>query len=166
MSIYTNHPLLPGQAHICLLQMRSGSSNDEIHYTISTFDINTAPNYHALSYEWGPKSPLQTIHVMGQPTKIRSNLFHFLSRLKARASYDYLWCDSICIDQTNDHERSHQVQLMNRIYRKAQSVLVWLGEARDNSDFTLRTIRLRSTCTDSARAAYLGDRPTAWQRPG
>ncbi|RSL87593.1 hypothetical protein CEP51_002140 [Fusarium floridanum] len=164
MSIYTKHPLLSGQPHIRLMQITPGSSSDEIHCTISTFDINTAPKYHALSYEWGPKSPLQTIYVMGQPTTIRPNLFNFLSRLKARASHDYLWCDSICIDQTNDYERNHQVQLMNRIYRKAQSVLVWLGEARENSDFTLRTIRLLSTCTDKeSRAAYLGDRPTVWQ---
>ncbi|KAI8689479.1 HET domain-containing protein [Fusarium sp. Ph1] len=80
------------------------------------------------------------------------------------ASHGYLWCDSICIDQASDYERSHQVQLMNQIYRKAQSVLVWLGEARENSHITLRTIHLLSTCTDNAsRAAYLTDRATVWQ---
>ncbi|EEU40601.1 uncharacterized protein NECHADRAFT_75911 [Fusarium vanettenii 77-13-4] len=164
MSIYTTHPLLPGKTHIRLLRIVPGSSNDEIHCTVNTFDINTAPNYHALSYEWGPKSPLALIHVMGQPTTIRSNLFNFLSRLKVHASHGYLWCDSICIDQANDYERSHQVQLMNQIYRKAQSVLVWLGEARDNSDMTLRTIRILSTCNDNAsRAAYSADRATVWQ---
>lgn len=53
---------------------------------------------------------------------------------------------------------------MSQIYRKAQSVLVWLGEEHHNSSSTLRTIRSISTCTDSAsRAAYLMKRATVWK---
>jgi hypothetical protein len=38
------------------------------------------------------------------------------------------WIDAICIDQGNLHERNHQVQMMELIYRKAESVYAWLGE--------------------------------------
>ena len=41
--------------------------------------------------------------------------------------WDYLWVDAICIDQTNDAERSSQVWLMDQTYRDAVCVSVWLG---------------------------------------
>lgn len=39
----------------------------------------------------------------------------------------YLWADSLCINQADVSERSHQVNLMGAIYKSAESVLVWLG---------------------------------------
>jgi hypothetical protein len=38
-----------------------------------------------------------------------------------------IWIDLICIDQSNDTERGHQVALMGQIYRKAQRTIAWLG---------------------------------------
>ncbi|OCL01649.1 hypothetical protein AOQ84DRAFT_230606 [Glonium stellatum] len=50
---------------------------------------------------------------------------------------------------------------MSKIYRKAQSVLVWLGEEHHSRRNVLRTIRLINTHIDRAsRAAYLTDRAT------
>ena len=164
MSIYADKPLLRGEAHIRLLRITPGSPIDPIKCIFSTFDISIAPRYQALSYEWGLKYPSKLICVNGQSTTVRLNLSNFLLRLRAHAYHDYLWCDAICIDQDNNYERNHQVQLMAQIYRKAQSVLVWLGEEYHNSSSTLRTIRSLSTCTDSAsRAAYLMDRELLWQ---
>jgi hypothetical protein len=97
MSIYTNNPLLRGEAHIRLLRIVPGSPTDQIKCIFSTFDIDAAPKYQALSYEWGPKSPSKLIYVIGQPTTIRLNLWNFLSKLRSHASHDYLWCDAICI---------------------------------------------------------------------
>ena len=39
-----------------------------------------------------------------------------------------LWIDSICINQSDLAEKSSQVNLMRRIYRKAKRVIVWLGK--------------------------------------
>jgi len=134
MSIYANHPLSKGHACIRLLRIAlAGDPTDIITCEFSTFDIDAAPKYQALSYEWGPKSPLKEIEVMKQSTRIRSNLFNFLARLRSHGYHDYLWCDAICINQDSDDERNHQVQLMFQIYRKAHSVLVWLGEESHDS---------------------------------
>lgn len=38
-----------------------------------------------------------------------------------------LWVDAICIDQTNESERNHQVNQMGDVYSQATQVLVWLG---------------------------------------
>jgi hypothetical protein len=40
----------------------------------------------------------------------------------------------ICIDQTSDEERSHQVALMSDIYKAATQVIVWLGESDPETD--------------------------------
>lgn len=39
-----------------------------------------------------------------------------------------LWIDALCIDQQNLTEKSQQVAMMNKIYSRANEVLVWLGD--------------------------------------
>lgn len=45
----------------------------------------------------------------------------------------YLWADAICIDQTSNEERASQILLMEDIFRSAETVYAWLGEAQDGS---------------------------------
>ncbi|KAI1374543.1 heterokaryon incompatibility protein-domain-containing protein [Hypoxylon crocopeplum] len=164
MSVYTNNLLLQGQTQIRVLRILPGQPTDDIKCIFDTVSLDGGTRYQALSYEWGPKASSRVIHVMGQPKTVRLNLWNFLSRLRSRGYHDYLWCDAICIDQANDHERNHQVQWMAQIYRKAHSVLVWLGEDSEDSNITLRTIRLVSTCADrESRSAYLEERQIVWQ---
>ena len=40
---------------------------------------------------------------------------------------DRIWIDAVCIDQSNLQERSSQVKMMHLVYKKADSVLIWLG---------------------------------------
>jgi hypothetical protein len=163
MSIYANFPLLQGEAHIRLLRILPGPPTCQIKCEFKTFDINKAPTYKALSYECGSKTHLKLIDVIGQQTTIRLNLWNFLSRLRSHAYYDYLWCDAICIEPGNDRERNHQVQLMSQIYRKANVVLVWLGERSQNSSGTLSAIHMISTCMNSSsRLPYLAGREKVW----
>jgi hypothetical protein len=49
-----------------------------------------------------------------------------------------MWVDAVCIDQENDQEKEHQIQLMAKIYGQASRVIVWLGEAADDSDQAVR----------------------------
>jgi hypothetical protein len=39
----------------------------------------------------------------------------------------HIWIDAICIDQNNTSERNSQVQMMDKIYKGASTVLIWLG---------------------------------------
>ncbi len=45
-----------------------------------------------------------------------------------------LWVDAICINQDDSDEKSAQVAIMSVIYRMAEDVLIFLGEAADGSD--------------------------------
>jgi hypothetical protein len=43
-----------------------------------------------------------------------------------------VWADFLCIDRYDVREKSHQIQLIRRIYQSADQVVAWLGE--DGSD--------------------------------
>lgn len=51
-----------------------------------------------------------------------------------------LWVDQVCINQLDVQEKS-QVLLMARIYERAYTTIVWLGEQKDHSDHAFEIIR-------------------------
>jgi hypothetical protein len=53
-----------------------------------------------------------------------------------------LWIDAVCINQGDNEEKLHQIQTMARIYSVASRVLVWLGEAADDSDEAIDALRI------------------------
>ncbi|OCK76902.1 HET-domain-containing protein, partial [Lepidopterella palustris CBS 459.81] len=63
-------------------------------------------------------------------------------RLRDPSFERMIWVDAICIDQDNFEEKSHQIQLMAKIYSKAIRALAWLGEAAGDSNRALKGIRI------------------------
>jgi hypothetical protein len=99
-----------------------------------TTKISDKPIYEALSYTWGEPSPTQLIQVNNTSVEIRSNLHDCLIRLRDTEKCRMLWIDAICINQNDDEERSHQIELMPHIYSGARRGVAWLGESADGSD--------------------------------
>ncbi|KAK0826789.1 hypothetical protein LTR73_006123 [Friedmanniomyces endolithicus] len=66
--------------------------------------------------------------------KIRENLRNALRSIRDERSDCWLWIDAICIRQSSNEERNHQIKLMAKIYRKANVVLVWLQSANEDAD--------------------------------
>ncbi|XEU99256.1 hypothetical protein FSHL1_004543 [Fusarium sambucinum] len=83
--------------------------------------------YEALSYVWGTQSTPSEITVDGKTMSITTSLHDALQHLRQQDQDRILWVDALCIDQSNIKERSHQVNHMGEIYRKAENVIVWLG---------------------------------------
>lgn len=114
---------------------------------IKTFELNTCPEFIAISYMWGPPEPRKAIVVNDAEFEVRQNLWDLLLTLRLEepnemsvddtvlSSIDresaYFWCDQLCIDQLTVRERNHQVSLMGRIYSTAIETLVWLGQDVD-----------------------------------
>jgi len=99
-------------------------------FALHTFEFSSCPSYIAVSYAWGNDTPELTICVNGLEVITRHNLFVFLKQFcNFVRNTDYLWIDAICIDQSNNAEKSHVVKHMGEIYKSARSVLAWLGEA-------------------------------------
>jgi hypothetical protein len=125
------------QIRLLRLQSKARHAN-LLQYELRTFDLETAPNYQALSYTWGPESPTYPIRVNNRKHHVRANLYAFL---KGVAIKDYMWIDQICIDQSNSEEKSFVVKMMSQIYRDCDSMTIWLGSQEQGfreaaTDFT------------------------------
>ena len=104
---------------------------------ISKTSLDDMPVYEALSYMWGDPDPQEQICLDCQIIGIGTNLAKALRHLRYRTMPRTIWVDAICIDQSNDEERNHQLKLMTNIYSAASRVLIWLGEAKRGSTFTM-----------------------------
>lgn len=120
-----------GSSHIRLLQP---VTIDEqcLSFRLLHVQRNAAPAYTAVSYTWGNDVPSETIMLDGRLFRVRPNLWsclYYLGLFSHDAEWKYLWVDAICIDQRNDQERNDQVSRMDKTYRDATCVSVWLGLA-------------------------------------
>ena len=121
-------PLKDPSREFRLLKIKPGRTRKSApELSLSSHLIDTAPEYVAVSYEWGINPPRQRVMINGVGCAIRENLWHCLQVLQRRALAKYYWIDAISIDQTDANERGHQVQQMGRIYSKAQFTLAWIG---------------------------------------
>ncbi|KAE9380715.1 HET-domain-containing protein [Stipitochalara longipes BDJ] len=99
----------------------------DIRCSLEIVSLNTAPVYQALSYEWGPPDfgePSRRVLLNSHEVVTTPNLRLALAHLETGPFY---WIDALCIDQSNDKERGHQVRLMTKIYHDASAVVAWLG---------------------------------------
>ncbi|KAI0477382.1 HET-domain-containing protein [Xylariaceae sp. FL0804] len=139
-----------------------------------------APDYEALSYCWGSKRKRRTVLVVSPGTadtaatagpataspsagtrrlKITSNLAVALRYLRNSDRPRRMWIDAICIDQSRDQERNHQVQRMGTIYARARRVVVWLGPGFPGSGATLSILDHIGRQIESTRDNYFGPSP-------
>ncbi|KAM0135480.1 hypothetical protein ACHAP3_005065 [Botrytis cinerea] len=98
--------------------------------------------YEALSYVWGSLENLKVVYVNNRSLSVTANLYAALLHLRDRNFERIIWVDSICINQEDNTEKSHQIQLMAKIFGLANRVIVYLGEAADDSDQALESIRV------------------------
>ncbi|KAL6885399.1 heterokaryon incompatibility domain-containing protein [Trichoderma evansii] len=96
--------------------------------------------YDALSYAWGSPKKARFISIGNCRLPITISLHDALLRLRDCFLERIIWVDAICINQKDTEERNNQVQRMAMIYAMANRVIVWLGEAEDNSDQALEEI--------------------------
>jgi len=121
---------------ICALVTRSWKKDKQLEYA-------------ALSYHWGPDSENGKLYLLPKlPIKleeadwgstvrrarrisIRNSLFRALLRLRRHDNLVALWVDSLCIDQSNNKEKTEQLDNMAKVYYYADNVCIWLGEGDD-----------------------------------
>lgn len=154
MSTYAYEPL--GACQIRMLELFPGKTTDPLTGCLETYSLSSEDtpelDYEALSYVWGRPSEDDQIYLLeivkdgrkdnprvgtanydATPLMIGRSLALALYRLRRGDQARHLWCDQICIDQSNVAERSAQVGLMGKIYQKTSCVIVWLGPEADDS---------------------------------
>ncbi|KAE9382101.1 hypothetical protein N431DRAFT_458641 [Stipitochalara longipes BDJ] len=65
---------------------------------------------------------------------VTRNLHSALEHLQYDKEVRIIWIDALCINQSDNEEKSWQVQLMREIYQHATFVSIWLGPADTTSD--------------------------------
>lgn len=136
MSSLFTYQSLNGENPVRFLSLLPSELDGTICCEIHNDDLSNHQPYHAVSYTWGPPEPTDLIQVSGKQLPVRRNLFLFLRAMVGANSdgLQRLWIDALCIDQNNIEEKNQQVPQMGRIYSGAQSVLIWLGPASDETD--------------------------------
>jgi len=115
-------------------------SEETVICTLEVVSLHNSPDYLALSYMWGDPTILKSIQVKSVNNKSKKtfevtvNLDLALRHIRQERNPVCIWADAICINQTDEIEKTGQVKLMREIYEKSTSALVWLGLAADESD--------------------------------
>ncbi|KAK4916037.1 hypothetical protein LTR49_015948 [Elasticomyces elasticus] len=181
-SLYT--PLKRWQTRILRLSAGQGDDTlsgdvlvaDVVHMEgLALHDEGVLVAYEAISYTWGRPTLTGDITINGHHHSITPTLESALKHFRYHDKVRYLWGmysqlefpDALCIDQANDDEKSEQVQEMFNIYRKAQGVLVWLGESSLAADWLLNNLRnVFSTLGDEPSPTQLVPISTSGVRVG
>jgi len=92
----------------------------------------------------------------GRLVKVTSNLRDALRMLAGATSMPqmpktpaYYWVDALCMDQSNIPERNDQVKRMGDVFRKADGIIVWLGQEDEFTADALRTMRTIAATSES-----------------
>ena len=95
--------------------------------------------FDAISYTWGEPDFSAELNCGGtnEVIKITPNLASALRRFRFPNRPRRLWVDAVCINQSDDAEKSQQVSMMGQIYSKAAEVLVWVGDAVEDTSVSM-----------------------------
>ncbi|KKP06722.1 hypothetical protein THAR02_01211 [Trichoderma harzianum] len=124
---------------IRIFTLAPGKPSEPLRGTLEAIRIDEIGSYEAISYVWKEDGPPNCKYEIVITTDDDDdderllelteggNIFAALRRIRLPDRGRRIWADQICINQDDLDERSQQVQFMNRIYKDASHVLVWLG---------------------------------------
>jgi hypothetical protein len=133
MTYYNLPTMSEDDITIRLLVLWPGPKFSPIQGHLIVSPLLQCPPYEALSYTWGDPAEKSPIHISGAMFSAQRNLKSALHHLRYLDKVRVLWVDALCINQTDNDEKSSQVARMGDIYKRAEQTTVWLGEAGDDS---------------------------------
>ncbi|KAF5239870.1 hypothetical protein FANTH_9812 [Fusarium anthophilum] len=134
------------------------STKPKIVCDLTTASLDEDTKFSAISYLWGEKGKTEAVTVNGVEQFVPPSLanaleyapYHWANAYPERDSRSCrLWADALCINQDDDLEKGHQVQLMRFIYPAAEVVFSCLNVEASQSDIR----RAFKTCETLAKVA-------------
>jgi hypothetical protein len=120
-TLYQYHPLQGDSVKIRILHLVQNVGEEELICQIEHVDVDKA-KFTALSYVWG--NPGKPHHIQVRDGDGRDiGIVPLTVNIKAQT----LWIDQICINQQDNKERGHQVELMSKVYSLAEEVITYTG---------------------------------------
>ena len=117
-----------------LLTLHPAASHEmPIRISLHEASLDSSVEFAALSYTWateyGDYSLSERVECDGATIMTTANCAAALRRMRQiKIGFD-VWIDAICINQSNDEEKSLQLPLMRLVYGKALWVALWIGES-------------------------------------
>jgi hypothetical protein len=138
------YPELPlGNSRVIrVLELFKGRGLDELRGVLHRVRLGSKTmRFKAMSYVWGHSLKPFILRTREGNIGLTASLYFGLRRIRKKHSSAFIWADAICIDQSNNREKSHQIRLMPEIYKTAEQVFAWLGYEADDSDNAIRYLR-------------------------
>ncbi|EHK44775.1 uncharacterized protein TrAtP1_002897 [Trichoderma atroviride] len=158
--MFTYTPLRRDTLEIRLVRILSaGESTCDISLELRHAFIDEI-SFAALSYVWGDvKNPIE-VSINASSCMIGHNLFTALRQLFDNGNHGWLWIDALCIQQSDQEEKTYQVKQMRTIFSHAERVFSWLGPGTSSTD---KAIEFASRI--GPRALSFGSDPSAFDIP-
>ncbi|KAI0861765.1 heterokaryon incompatibility protein-domain-containing protein [Xylaria cubensis] len=154
ISQYLYQTLPAPQHYIRLLEIHSAPHDGMVQCELSTWRIEVAPSYYAISYTWGDPNSVSFIKLNGIVIQVRENCHDVLRQVYQHKRSQYYWIDTLCINQNNHYEKGLQVAIMGDIYRNAEHVMGCVGHHEDDSFFLFRMLNEKSLLFARASKTY------------
>jgi hypothetical protein len=137
--LHTDHQfrllkLFPKSYENPLTRMFGLAQSHYLYGTLSDHDLEEDVSYECLSYVWGAAEAGRVLWLDTYMLAISDNLDMALRCLQHKTEPRMIWVDFICINQDDLAERKQQVELMYRLYSKAEKVIAYLGDEADGSE--------------------------------
>lgn len=130
---------LPATTHTRILEIQPSMCPDApLQCTLQLLNLDEDPVYEALSYTWGMPSLTEEVVLDQNFSKpITKNLHEALRRFRKEIHVRRIWVDALCINQEDPLDKARQIPIMGEVYRRASTVLAWLG----NDEMTEATLK-------------------------
>ena len=125
---------------IRLITLAPGKWTDLIECSLQIASLDDGPTYEALSYVWGNANLRKWIRLQNSHFDVSKSLEVALRHLRHEKSERTMWIDAMCINQSDNAEKSHQVKKMQLIYARTSHLVVWVGKTSEDSDLAMRTL--------------------------
>jgi hypothetical protein len=120
--------------------------------------LDEHPQYEAISYAWGNLGHLAPVKVGERIWNIPLNLEACLRQFRNQTKSRTLWVDALCVSQTDIDEKGRQVALMDRIFKQAEVVRIWLGPATSSSGRAMNLLRCLGSLSEARNPLKINNR--------
>ncbi|KAI8631995.1 HET-domain-containing protein [Xylariaceae sp. FL1651] len=161
---YVHRALEQPSSQIRLLVVHPGIGTIRCSLVVVQIDASPYPEYEPISYCWSAQEHRRRLVIDGAWFEVGYNLYTALEHLRSRDTVRTLWCDAICINQTDILERNVQIPLIRHIYQHGQRTIVWLGEQDHKTAHIFRLLKDKAQRIGH-QASSKHHRPKIWANP-
>ncbi|WAO84731.1 HET domain-containing protein [Fusarium falciforme] len=132
---------------IRLLMLHPGQEDSQLRAVVYRCPLLVANSFQAISYTWGSSELSHSLWTPEGTIKLSASLHATLRCLRHEKQPVLLWADGVCINQSNETEKSEQIRLLPQVFQRATCVLVCLGSDSkgDSAMEALMQIRVHDT---------------------